>query len=98
MGQAVITIYFRKSRRFIQGRWYPALDVATATAHPPGTGAFTMLLPEIEEIAERHERIVFAESVINERLVDFLCARGYLPEYSGICFSLYRGLAAGTVE
>lgn len=72
-----LRVYVRKGRRILDGTLVSTLDVASVEAYERGKGAFTTWLAEAEEEARSHGLIVFAESILEPRLIGFFTKRGY---------------------
>lgn len=74
-------VYVRVTRRSIHGDIYPSLDVASVEVaeHYRGKGTFRRWLTKTEKLASKHGMIVFAESILEPRLIGFFKERGYLP-------------------
>lgn len=71
--------YVRVTRHKVNGALADTIDVASIEvdeAHR-GKGTFTRWLAKVEALAREHHRTVYVESVLQERLVPFLIARGY---------------------
>ena len=91
-GSTRLSVYVRKSRRYLEGRLQDAIDIATANAYPQGTGLFTAFVEKVEQIAKERDLIVFVESILNEQLISFFVRRGYKPQFGEAClpgYSLY---------
>lgn len=74
-----LSAYVRVTRRRVNREIVETIDVASVEvpeAHQ-GKGCFSRWLPKVEALAAKHGRIVFVESVLNDRLASFLVARGY---------------------
>ena len=69
--------YFRNTRRMINGEIYPSIDVANITVNPKykSRGVFKSLMDFIE--TEYRHRLIYAENILEPRLVDFFVKRGY---------------------
>jgi hypothetical protein len=88
---AYLKIYVRKANHVCGHILCKTLDIASVGAYPQGTGAFTRLVDVMERIAAEHQRIVFVESILEERLIGFLHRRGYAwQDTPGLGFSMYK--------
>lgn len=61
----------------INGEIYPSIDVANITVNPKykSRGVFKSLMDFIE--TEYRHRLIYAENILEPRLVDFFVKRGY---------------------
>lgn len=87
-----ITAYVRVTQRAIHPHgMVGTIDVANVTADERGKGALTRWLSKVEQKAQTHGRVVFAESVLETRLEGFLARRGYtMIGTPGMCPSFYK--------
>lgn len=92
-----ISIYIRRSVRFIDNEAIPCLDIGSVEVVEKhrGIGIFTSFLNRFEEASKKLNRVVFIESILNARLVSFLARRGYVkhPHSVDICPSMYKVLS-----
>ena len=89
-----ISIYVRRSQRFIDDKATLCLDLASVEVVEGhrGIGIFTSFLNRFEEAATKLNRTVFVESILNARLIYFLSRRGYVkhPHSVDLCPSMYK--------
>ena len=74
-----ISVYVRRSIRFIGDKSIPCLDIGSVTVDEKfqGRGVFTAFLERFEHEAEQLNRAVFVESILEPRLRKFLLSEGY---------------------
>jgi len=75
-------IYFRRSRRPIDGNLVDMIDVANVEVYENmrGHGYFTELMQELEKKLQTSAvKWIYVENVLNERLQPFLLSRGFVP-------------------
>ena len=89
-----ISIYVRRSQRFIDGKVIPCLDIGSVEVIEKhrGIGIFTSFLNRFEEAAKKLNRAVFVESILEPRLVSFLNRREYTNYRlsTDLCPSMYK--------
>lgn len=90
-----IRVYVRRSLRCLTGNTLEkCLDIASVEVdeNKQRQGIFTKFLVEFEQSAKKLNRYVFIESILHEKLLEFLVKRGY--EYTDVstltCPSLYK--------
>lgn len=76
------TLYVRHAMRIIRGQMMEVFDLASAEAKRPGRGAFTRLIQSLDNL----DKPIFAESVWNLRLADWLLRNGFERTYPEQCF------------
>lgn len=81
-------IYVRKSKRFIEGELRDFLDLATIEVEPKGEGLFTKLLNEIEKTFPNTN--LYLESILNDRLYDFLLRNNFKDSGSETDKNVYK--------
>jgi hypothetical protein len=69
-----VSIYVRKSNRMYNDKFIPCLDLATILVYEPGKGLFTELL---NILLDKNIKNIFVESILNERLYNFLLRNGF---------------------
>ena len=76
------------------GRYFvPSLQIANVVVHHQyqGRGAFKHLIEEFEKIADMHDRELYVDNVLNDRIMKHLDARpGWRREVDGRCLSYVR--------
>ena len=79
-------LYVRKARRLLRGSLVDTLDLASMEAAEPGSGALTRLVARLR--AKYPSRVLYVESVLNERLPGKLLALGFerVPGIEPPCF------------
>jgi short-subunit dehydrogenase involved in D-alanine esterification of teichoic acids len=70
-----VKIYVRKSKRFVENKLYDFIDIATIEIENKGVGIFTKLLEEIEKKFPNIN--IFVESILNDRLYNFLLKKDF---------------------
>lgn len=80
-------LYVRKAHGLLRGSLVDTLDLASMEASRPGAGALTRLVERLR--ADYPARVLFVESVLNERLPRKLLALGFerVPVTEPPCFS-----------
>ncbi len=78
-----VSIYLRKGLRYVSVSGSlekrTVLDISSVSANKPGKGAFTKLLPKIEQAAKEAGYYgVYIENVLEERFQNFFAVRGYV--------------------
>ena len=89
-----IEIYVRKSKRLIGDKIFLCLDIGSVEVAEKrrGQGLFRAFLHRFEEEAKKQNRVVFVESILNNRLYKFLLANGYThdPRSHPICPNVFK--------
>jgi hypothetical protein len=89
-----LRVYLRKSNRYLdKNTTTPCLDIASISVdeNKQGQGIFTKFLDKFENIAKKLDRIVFIESILNDRLLKFLIEkRGYTLRKNSTPPSVYK--------
>tara|TARA_B100000614_G_scaffold262909_1_gene300715 strand:- start:189561 stop:189977 length:417 start_codon:yes stop_codon:yes gene_type:complete len=87
-----LNMYARRTKRWINQELMETVDLANFDVDPEvrGEGNLTRFLDEIEKLADHNKVVVYVESILNERLYDFLMRRGYIMACSPEC--LFRPL------
>lgn len=72
-------VYVRKSRRYIDGKMYPALDIGNMSVPEKHhrKGYFTRFLTLLEATADERGDLVYIENILEPGIVGFLERRGY---------------------
>lgn len=71
-------IYLRCSQRYLDGKYYRTLEIASVKNHGiKSCGGFTRFLEFAESIAKQFGLVVFIENVLNSRFRDFFQRGGY---------------------
>ena len=72
--------YVRRSQRLLNGKMDFCLDIASVEVDEKhrGKGIFVKFLTKAEQEAKKMNRKVFVESILNEKLLNFLLNRGYV--------------------
>jgi hypothetical protein len=83
-----VKLYIRKSKRFIENEMRDFLDISSVEVEPKGEKLFTNLLDRIEK--EFSDKNIFVESILNDRLYEFLLKRGYLKTNDEFDKNLYK--------
>lgn len=76
-------VYLRVRNRYINGRKFPAVDIATVEVDMDvrGQGLFTAFLDNaVELLALRHGLVVYVENVLEERFRGFFPKKGHAPD------------------
>lgn len=81
-----ISIYVRKSSRYINNNNIPCLDIGSVQVDEKyqKKGIFSAFLYRFEQEATKLNRGVYVESILNPFLVNYLLTKGY-DYVSGIC-------------
>ena len=77
-----VTLYTRKSRRYLKKQYVTCIDIADITVHEPhrGTGVFATFIQHVEQVvADPNNSFqgVFVESIVNPYLMNRLTKHGY---------------------
>ena len=74
-----IDIFIRSSMRRLPGaeRLVNTIDLANMTVHKTGTGVFTKLLGQVEQLSDKIGKPIFIENVQTEQFASFFERRGY---------------------
>lgn len=74
-----LNLYYRITHRAIEGKMLASIDLATIEVDDGfrGQGLFTQFLVEVEKLAVEYNRVVFVESILNPKLLDFLKNQNY---------------------
>lgn len=79
-------LYVRVTRRFIDGKWMPSIDLANIKATNPGNGTFTKLIERLNKQYTKYA--IYIESVTNPRFSVKLLEMGFI-EMKYIPYSYY---------
>lgn len=73
-------IYIRKSKRVIDGKFVPMIDVANILTEVPGTGDFKSFMLHLENKlrSSKEFRGIYVENIENPRLEAMLRKHGYV--------------------
>ncbi|MEG1121238.1 MAG: GNAT family N-acetyltransferase [Citrobacter sp.] len=91
-----IDVYIRSTRRILNGTEYLTLDFSSCSVHPAqeGKGYYAALTDRLQSIADKHGMALYAENVLNDKLIPFYEKRGYIKLANDNCFgacpSYYR--------
>lgn len=89
-----IEVYVRRSVRLIGDEMVPCLDIGSVEVIEKhrGCGIFRAFLHRFEEEAKKLNRVVFIESILNDRLYKFLLANGYThdPRTDTVCPNVFK--------
>ena len=74
-----LNLYYRITRRLIDGSVVDTLDLATIEVDDGfrGKGFFAAFLDDVEILADKYSKTIFVESILNENLYIYLMRRGY---------------------
>ena len=80
IGGCRLAVYLRRGHRFFDKVRTSTLEIASASAYPQGTGAFSTVLGVLERLADEYGLVVYLENVIapGDRLGAFYVRRGYV--------------------
>ena len=82
-----IKIYLRKSKRQLDGRLVPSIDIASIEVYQPGKGLGTRLIDWIHEHNPYHMTLI--ESILEDRFYNGLKKRGWLG-YGSVIWLISR--------
>ena len=87
-----VMIYMRVTRHYIDGELKNTIDISTISVNEDkmGKGIFKKICSHIEDLAEKHKRCVYIESVINADFQAHISRRGYRKTGSDMSPNFHR--------
>lgn len=91
-----LDVYVRGTRRILGGKEYFTLDFSSCSVNPErqGQGYYSALTDRLQLIADKRGMALYAENILNEKLIPFFEKRGYIQMPNDHCFgacpSYYR--------